>query len=426
MKIRMKVWDRIGAVNISLGSVDKSNYYYVIVNIGLSVFSFLRSFVFMRVLDLRELGLISLVQTIFMFVGLLQMGLLNGGYRIVSLGKNDDFEKTNNTIYSYLLILLPIGIVFCICSALFDWISDMSFTLLVISVVFGIFTLLNNWFHNILIGEQKLSEVNRVNIVSYALSALMLPFAYWLGFTGGMLVIVVQPLAFVIMSLIRNKELMPTGFMFKWEYIHYILRFGFIPFLGGIFVALYTQIERWSVNEVLGVEALGKFYLVFLYVSLYLLVPNSINSIFFPKGVKAYSSKQYKEFKRIILYYYAVLVGYGFFIAITTILFLKPIVSVVFPNHLQGVSFVYYVLPGLILSSLTHPIALILNSSVILRPMLIVNIVNLIFKIVVIAVMISLAIFSLENVAHLRTASGVVFFVGYIITYIIIKRRLYK
>lgn len=109
----------------------------------------------MRVLDLKELGIISLVQTIFMFVGLLQMGLLNGGYRIVSLGKNDELEKTNNSIYSYLAILLPLGILFCILSTLLNWIDELSFILLIIAVIFGIFTLLNNWIHNALIGEQK-------------------------------------------------------------------------------------------------------------------------------------------------------------------------------------------------------------------------------------------------------------------------------
>lgn len=412
--------------NVELGKINKVNYYYIIVNIGLSAFSFVRSFVFMRVLDLRELGVISLVQTIFMFIGLLQMGLLNGGYRIVSLGKSDDFEKTNNTIYSYVLVLLPLGLAFCICSTIFGWISELSLTLLVISVVFGIFTLLNSWFHNVLIGEQKLSEVNRINIVSYSLSALMLPFAYWFGFVGGMSVIMMQPLAFVVMSLIRNKELMPTSFMFKWSYIRYILTFGFIPFLGGIFAEIYTQVERWSVNEVLGVEALGGFYLVFLYVSLYQLVPNSINSIFFPKGVKAYSNMQFKEFKRLIRYYYLVLIGYSVFISVVTFLFLKPVVAFVFPNHLPGVNLVYLILPGLIFQSMTNPIGLILNSSVILKPMLVVNSANLLFNVLMIVGMISTTIFSLENVAILRTASGLFILIGYCITYFIIKKRLYK
>lgn len=405
--------------------IAKANYYYILVNIGLSAFSFLRSFVFMRVLDLKALGVISLVQTIFMFIGLLQMGLLNGGYRIISLGKKDDIQRTNNTIYTYLAILLPLGLVFCIFSAAFNWIEDLDFTLLLISVVFGIFTLLNSWYHNMLIGEQKLSEVNISNIVSYTLSVLFLPFAFVWGFWGAMAVIMIQPLAFVGVSMFRNPELKPTGFDFDFKYIKYILSFGFIPFLGGIFAATYTQVERWSITDVLGVEALGGFYLVFLYVSLYQLVPTSINAIFFPKGVKSYAEGRYDDFKRFLKYYYLVLIGYGILIAIVTVTLLKPVVAVVFPNHLPGVTLVYYILPGLILNSMCEPIGLILNSAVILKPMLAVNATNLAFNVAGIALMIVIGIFTLDNVAILRSLSGVVMILGYIITFLLIRRKLY-
>lgn len=405
--------------------VDKANYFYILVNIGLSAFSFMRSFVFMRYLDLKELGIISLVQTIFMFIGLLQIGLLNGGYRIISLGKKEEMERTNNTIYSYLAILLPIGIVFCLLSAQFHWIKDLTLTLLIISVVFGIFTLLNNWYHNMLIGEQKLSEVNRANIVSYTLSALALPLAYWLGFWGGMAVIMIQPLAFVGLAMLRNKELMPTRFFFNVSYIKYILRFGFIPFLGGIFAVIYTQVERWSIDSVLGVEALGGFYLVFLYVSLYQLVPTSLNAIFFPKGVKSYSEKRYSDFKRILKYYYLLLASYGVLIAIVTLLFLKPVVGIVFPNHLPGVNFVYIILPGLIMTSLTEPIGLILNSSVILKPMLAVSSSNMALNVIVIITMIGIGVLSLQNVAILRAVSGAYILMAYIVVYLLIRKKLY-
>ena len=378
--------------------VDKANYYYILVNIGLSAFSFVRSFVFMRVLDLKELGVISLVQTIFMFIGLLQMGLLNGGYRIISLGKKEEMERTNNTIYSYLAILLPLGILFCFLSSIFNWIKDLDLTLLIISVVFGIFTLLNNWYHNMLIGEQKLSEVNIANIISYTLSILLLPLAFAIGFWGGMSVIMIQPLAFVGVGMLRNKELRPTGFDFDLKYVKYILSFGFIPFLGGIFAAVYTQVERWSITDVLSVEALGGFYLVFLYVSLYQLVPTSINAIFFPKGVKSYSEGKYEEFKRYLKYYYLVLIGYGV---------------------------VYYILPGLILQSMCEPIGLILNSAVILKPMLAVNATNLAFNVVSIGLMITIGIFTLDHVAMLRSLSGIVMISRYVITFLCIRKRLY-
>ena len=379
----------------------------------------------MRYLTLKELGVISLVQTIFMFVGLLQIGLLNGGYRIVSLGKREEFEKSNNSIYSYLTILLPFGFLFCVLASILDWIEELSFILLLISVVFGVFTLLNNWIHNALIGEQKLGEVNLINVVSYGTSALMLPFAYLYGFWGGMLVIMMQPFLFVSLAVLRNKELVPTRFFLNFTYINYILSFGFIPFLGGIFFSIYLQVERWSITEVLGVEALGGFYLVFLYVSLFQLIPSSINSIFFPKGIKAYSQKNYMLFKSLLKYYYLALVGYGFFIMVMTFLLLEPVVTIIFPQHIQGVVLVYIILPGLVLQSLSEPIGLILNSAVILRPMLVVNVLNMLFCICMAFVLIFEGLFTLQSVASIRMASGLFILIAYLYTYYIIKDRLF-
>ena len=291
---------RLSFFQTRLQGIDKSNYWYIIVNICLSAFSFLRSFVFMRTLDLTELGVISLIQTIFMFIGLLQCGLLNGGYRIISLGKAEEIEKTNNTIFSYIAILTPSGILFCLLSSKYGWIKDLSLVLLLISVLFGLFTLINNWFHNVLIGEQKLADLNRINIISYAASLLVLPLAFVLGFWGAVIVIAIQPLVFVGLCLFKYPELRPSGFFFDKKYIKYILSFGFIPFLGGIFSMIYIQVERWSITGQLGVDALGAFYLVFLYVSLYQLVPTSLNSIFFPKGIKSYANNDFNFFKRIL------------------------------------------------------------------------------------------------------------------------------
>ena len=408
-----------------LAKVDKANYYYIIVNIGLSAFSFLRSFVFMRTLDLAELGVISLIQTIFMFIGLLQCGLLNGGYRIISLGKSEEIEKTNNTIFSYISILTPIGVLFCLLSSHFGWIKDLSLILLLISVLFGLFTLINNWFHNVLIGEQKLADLNKINIISYAVSLLVLPLAFIVGFWGAVLVIAIQPLLFVGLCLLWYPELRPTGFFFDKKYIKYILSFGFIPFLGGIFSMVYIQVERWSITGQLGVESLGAFYLVFLYVSLYQLVPTSLNSIFFPKGVKSYANCDYGYFKHILKYYYLCLIGYGVLISIVTFILLKPIVAVIFPNHLPGVLFVYLVLPGLIFTSLREPLGLVLNSAVILKPMLYVNATELLFDIIGIIVMITGGFFSLTNVAILRTLSGALSLVGYVVAIFIIRKRLF-
>jgi len=405
--------------------VDKANYWYLIVNICLSAFSFLRSFVFMRTLDLTELGVISLIQTIFMFMGLLQCGLLNGGYRIISLGKAGELEKTNNTVFSYVAILTPIGIIFCLLSAVFGWIKDLSLILLLISVLFGLFTLIDNWFHNVLIGERKLADLNIINIISYTASFIALPLAFVFGLWGAVLVIALPPSVFVGSCLVKYPELRPSAFFFNKHYLKYILSFGFIPFLGGIFSMIYTQVERWSVVGQLGIDALGAFYLVFLYVSLFNLVPNSLNSIFFPRGVKSYANNDFSYFKRLLKYYYLCQVGYGVVICVVTILLLQPIVALVFPNHLPGVEFVYLVLPGLVLNLLIAPLGLLLNSAVILKPMLYVNAIGLLLNVVGIMVMITNGFFTLSNVAILRSLSGAWFLAGYIIAIIMIRKRLF-
>ena len=112
-------------------------------------------------------------------------------------------------------------------------------------------------------------------------------------------------------------------------------------------------------------------------------------------------------------------------ISIVTFILLKPIVAVIFPNHLPGVLFVYLVLPGLIFTSLREPLGLVLNSAVILKPMLYVNATELLFDIIGIIVMITGGFFSLTNVAILRTLSGALSLVGYVVAIFIIRKRLF-
>ena len=79
---------------------------YVVVNIFVSFVGFLRSFAFMKWLGLEELGLISLVQTVMQFIGLFQLGLINGGYRMFSLNKVKEQERVNNLLFTAFCIFL--------------------------------------------------------------------------------------------------------------------------------------------------------------------------------------------------------------------------------------------------------------------------------------------------------------------------------
>ena len=85
--------------------IKSSSLNYVLINILVAFVGFIKSFFFIRILSFEELGILTLVQTGVMLVGFSQIGLINGGYRIISLKKTSISEETNNVIYTYILII---------------------------------------------------------------------------------------------------------------------------------------------------------------------------------------------------------------------------------------------------------------------------------------------------------------------------------
>jgi hypothetical protein len=68
---------------------SKSNYLYLLVSVLVSALGLGRNFIFMGYLDLASIGQIAFMQTIVMLVGFVQLGLINGGYRIYASDKPD-------------------------------------------------------------------------------------------------------------------------------------------------------------------------------------------------------------------------------------------------------------------------------------------------------------------------------------------------
>ena len=376
---------------------------YVIVNIAVSFVGFLRSFAFMRWLGLEDLGLISLAQTVMQFIGLFQIGLINGGYRMFSLNKVREQERVNNLLFtSFGIFLVVFLLAWGVIAASGNKII-MDNDLLLVAIIGGILTLTNNWLNNTLVGKQKLGEINIINVIAICASVLSLTLVYFIGFWGAIISIVIHPLCFLTITLIRNKDLRPTGFLIDKALIKEILGYGFIPFLSGIFVMLNLQMERWSIAGFLGNEALGRFYLVFLFNTLFMLIPTSVQSIFFPKAVRSYDEGNMIEFRGVIKRLSVVTIIYDVAIIIATILLLKPVVSIVFPLHADNVIYVYLFLPGLLAWSLESVTGLVLNSSLRLKIMLYAGLSGFLTNIIGVFFMKSVDIMSLTSMACLKS-----------------------
>lgn len=254
---------------------------FILINLFVHAVNFIRSFVFMRILDLRDLGMISLIQTCIMFIGLLHLGFFQGGYRILAYKKEEDKKGVNNTIFTFLACLSFIILLLSLSLSFTDIDFVVNRKYLLLTAVAGIFSLTTTWLTNTMTVKRMIAEINWINAASSILSIGLIPLVYVWGITGGILSIMIQPIVFVMFAMIKSKELRPTSWSFEKSVVSEILRLGFIPFLVGIFAILNIQIERWSIAYLLDVEELGRFYLVFIFSSLFILIPTSINYLFF-------------------------------------------------------------------------------------------------------------------------------------------------
>jgi O-antigen/teichoic acid export membrane protein len=363
---------------------------------------FIRSFVFMRVFDLKELGLISLIQTCIMFIGLFQIGLINGGYRIFAIGNSKAQQNVNNVLFSYfgiisILLLLICGIVLL---THIDFIINSKY--LFITFVAGVATLMANWLTNTLIGTRRIKDINHLRLISNVVSLLSIGLVYVWGILGGSICILIQPLLFVSLALLCHKDLRPTKIYMGISTIKEILSVGFIPFLVSIFSVLNIQIERWSITYILGVESLGRFYLVFLFSSLFILIPGSLTSLFFPKVIYSYEHKQIPEFIRQMRNYSISLTIYGVLIVITIIFLLQPMVNFLFPIHSNNTRYVFFLIPGLIAHLVYYPITSILNSWRDFTPMFISGISGIVASVMIITITNYMEAFSLNTMVLIK------------------------
>ncbi len=399
--------------------VDYSNekVTYVIVNIIVSALAFIKSFVFMKFLGLYDLGVLTIIQTIIMSIGLLQLGFLNGGYRIFSIGDHRETERINNQIFTYIGVLFSFLFLVGIC--LFKLKFRITHFLIFVGIIIGISSMICNWLTNTLIAKQLFKRLNEINLISALISILSLPLAYYLRINGAILILFIQPISFIFFCLLLQKELRPTHFLIDKLLIGSILKYGFIPFLMGIFALITTQIERWSILGGLGTISLGKFYLVFLYSSLYVLIPSSINNLFFSNTMRLYKSHDYNRLRHTLTKYY------NFVIIILTFLFLSPIISYLLPAHIEGIKFVYWILPGLALISMSEPIGLLYNASVILKPMFWAYFSSVLLYICLLVLLIICDNLSLTYFALMRSIIGTYIFCFFLFSYFKFRKQVW-
>ena len=376
---------------------------YVVINVMLSAVGLVRSFFCLRILGFQELGSLTIFQNLAFIGSLFQLGLISGAYRIYTLDESQS-NNLHNTIVSFLLAVLSAFSAVAFIAQFFK--HDITGVLVFSGIFLGVLALYSNWLISTFLARSKLKELNKINLLSMVVGLATILLIYQFGLTGAILSILAQPLSFIAISLVRYPALRPTKLMLSKDLISKSLSYGFIPFVAGILFFLNAQIERWSIAYFLNTESLGKFFLATLFSTIFILVPNSLNNIFFPKALNFYANKDYDLLKIALKKFYVLLVAYDLVCVASTLLFLRPLVSMMFPNHIPGIELVYTILPGLVAVSFVIPIFMTFNFSLTLKPILAGYILSTIIMLILMTISIRSGSFSISTVALIESISN--------------------
>lgn len=343
---------------------------YIIINIVIAGLTFGRSLLFMRMLGLSELGQVALAQAIIMLIGFLQFGLINGGYRIYASRNRKENENINNLIITYIGILSIVLMGLCLLKAHPFFRMGILPKTLYFGLAAGIASLTANWMNNCLIADEKLGLSNLINLISILISFSLVLMPECRNLEYALWSLLVQPLVVIGLTLALHEFARPTRIWASWTTLRNILSLGFIPFVGGVLALLSLQLERWSIVSVMGVEQLGRFYIIILYSSIFTLVPASLLHVYFPNAMRKYEEGDTEALLLVLKQHSLDLFKYIVLAVVVTALFMKLTVAAFLPKFRDTVYLVYIALPGFIVTSLCDVLALYYNAFKRLKPLL--------------------------------------------------------
>ena len=343
---------------------------FLVVNVAVNLLILLRSYITMRVLDYPSLGLVTVMQSIMLLVGTMQFGVINGAYRLLCSESDESAGRINNVVYSCIGVIAAVAVGMCAVALPFSSSARVAAGI-ALGVVGGVLALLRSWVTNQMTAKVLLSELNRATVASAIASMLMLVFVPLAPLAACLAAIVIQPLAFVVQLLVNNRALRPTGFALPRALLARILASGFTLFLTGILTQVNNQLERWYVATYVGLDALGHLYLTILFVSMFQLVPSSLDSVFLPRLVGAHIAGRVGALQRDLRHFLGVLAAYCAVVVVAVWVLAPAVVGTLLPKYVPDLQYVRIVLPGLLLFAVSSPFASVFNVLIRYRTLLV-------------------------------------------------------
>lgn len=383
--------------------LNNPKYRYVAVTILVSLLAFARNLFFMKSLDLASLGQVTLMTTLIMLVGYVQVGMINGAYNQYAARDREVNRRIVELMTTGVLALIPLAIIVTMALqttgvlAHLVWPETLAF-----GIAAGIATLASTWMNNALIADGLLGRSNLINVAAVLTSLLAAFLSLDYGLSAALSSLMLQPLIVVLAALVLDPNLRPRSLGLHRETLRLLFRLGSMPFFAGLAVLLMYQVERWSIAAILGSEALGKFYIVLMYTTFFALIPAALMNVYLPPAKRAYVARETRLLMDNVRHHQRDLLAYFLLAVLVTVLLMPPAVERFLPKFTDSAALVYYALPGLVLFTLRNTASLVLYSSGQMRPLLVAGVVTLSLFCVGLTVLWVVGHFSLASVLVAR------------------------
>jgi O-antigen/teichoic acid export membrane protein len=147
----------------------------------------------------------------------------------------------------------------------------------------------------------RLAASSLINTLAAVLSLVAAFFAVMTpSMTLALAAVAVQPVVVMVGAVVVQRDSRPRWAPLNGALMRRLWSVGGRPFLGSLAILAVYQIERWSIAAVLGPEALGRYYIVVLYSSLFVLVPAALMNVYFPKAMRALQTGDTAQFASFV------------------------------------------------------------------------------------------------------------------------------
>lgn len=363
-----------------MSKIFSPKLYFIAITILISGIGFFKNFFFASRLNYADLGLLAIFQSIIVLVSNFHFGLLTGGFRLTSYSSSHDINDINNQVYTIIFLLLLIMIPLC------AFISQLQEGYIYIACFIGLVSLALNWSISVCLAQGFYNQINLANLIAAISSIFFLYLVEEKGILGAYIVLLSQPLIAIFTLLLVNRRLLPNRFFVSYLLLKKIMSSGFFPFIAGIIFILYLQIERLTIAHLLSSEELGKFTLLFIVTTIWILVPTSFFKIYFPQATKKYNDNNFPAYRLILKKHLYINLAYCIFSATTVIVLLEVVVANILPKHVMFIDLVFYALPGLIARTLSDTGAIVMQAQADRKGVVIGDSVSLLFYLVLLLV----------------------------------------